>query len=218
MEARAEAAPVESAGHHAISRRHMLLGGAAATASFFIPFPRPAHAADAKIAIVGAGLAGLAAAYKRRGRVQNVGQLWRAPFDGDAAGRNQANGRWTFPPDLREWSGHVRSRLRSGHSHHPVCRDAGRRRFCESRIQPAVSPIDQRAADGRVMQDSAAVHAAQGVASAATARSGCRRSVLTPRGTSPADNRALSAFSISLPVARRPSAPARWMTPHWQIF
>ena len=64
MEARAEEPPAEGAGHGPITRRDMLLGGAAVTAAFFVPFPRPAHAAEAKIAIVGAGLAGLTAAYE----------------------------------------------------------------------------------------------------------------------------------------------------------
>ncbi|HUJ47087.1 MAG TPA: NAD(P)/FAD-dependent oxidoreductase [Rhizomicrobium sp.] len=48
------------------SRRDILLGGSAAAASLFIP--APAGAAEAKIAIVGAGLAGLTAAFRLKHR------------------------------------------------------------------------------------------------------------------------------------------------------
>jgi monoamine oxidase len=58
--------PVSAAGSP-VTRRHVLLGGAAAGAGLLLPLrPLPALAAEAKIAIVGAGLAGLAAAHELR--------------------------------------------------------------------------------------------------------------------------------------------------------
>jgi monoamine oxidase len=62
FEARASGEVTACSGDGLITRRHVLLGGAAAGASFLLPLP--ASAAQARIAIVGAGLAGLTAAHE----------------------------------------------------------------------------------------------------------------------------------------------------------
>jgi monoamine oxidase len=62
FKARASGEATACPGDGLITRRHVLLGGAAVGAGFLLPLP--SSAAQAKIAIVGAGLAGLTAAHE----------------------------------------------------------------------------------------------------------------------------------------------------------